>query len=50
MKNYYDILGVSENATSDQIKQAFKDIAKRNIQIVAGMKQYSKKQTKLMIH
>ena len=29
MKNYYDILGVSENATSDQIKQAFKDIAKK---------------------
>ena len=29
MKNYYDILGVSENASADQIKRAFKDIAKR---------------------
>jgi curved DNA-binding protein len=29
MKNYYDILGVSENASSDQIKKAFKDIAKK---------------------
>ena len=29
MKNYYDILGVSEDASSDQIKKAFKDIAKK---------------------
>ncbi len=29
MKNYYDILGVSEDASSDQIKRAFKDIAKK---------------------
>ena len=29
MKNYYDILGVSENASADQIKRAFKDIAKK---------------------
>lgn len=29
MKNYYDILGVSENASNEQIKKAFKDIAKR---------------------
>ena len=24
MKNYYDILGVSEDASNDQIKKAFK--------------------------
>ena len=29
MKNYYDILGVSEDASNDQIKRAFKDIAKK---------------------
>ena len=29
MKNYYDILGVSEDASYDQIKKAFKDIAKK---------------------
>lgn len=29
MKNYYDILGVPEDASSDQIKRAFKDIAKK---------------------
>mgnify|MGYP003139384601 FL=1 len=29
MKNYYDILGVSEDASSDQIKRAFKNIAKK---------------------
>ncbi len=29
MKNYYDILGVSEDASSDQIKRAFKEIAKK---------------------
>jgi curved DNA-binding protein len=29
MKNYYDILGVSEDASNDQIKKAFKDIAKK---------------------
>ena len=29
MKNYYDILGVSEDASADQIKKAFKDIAKK---------------------
>ena len=29
MKNYYDILGVSENASNDQIKKAFKNIAKK---------------------
>lgn len=29
MKNYYDILGVSEDASSDQIKKAFKEIAKK---------------------
>jgi len=29
MKNYYDILGVSEDSSSDQIKKAFKDIAKK---------------------
>ena len=29
MKNYYDILGVSEQATNEQIKKAFKDIAKK---------------------
>ena len=29
MKNYYDILGVSEDASSEQIKKAFKDIAKK---------------------
>jgi len=29
MKNYYDILGVNEDASADQIKNAFKDIAKK---------------------
>ena len=29
MKNYYDILGVSEDASNEQIKKAFKDIAKK---------------------
>ena len=29
MKNYYNILGVKEDASSDQIKKAFKDIAKK---------------------
>jgi curved DNA-binding protein CbpA len=29
MKNYYDMLGVSENASNDQIKKAFKSIAKK---------------------
>ena len=29
MKNYYDILGVSENASNDQIKKAFKNISKK---------------------
>ena len=29
MKNYYDILGVSEDASNDQIKRAFKEIAKK---------------------
>ena len=29
MKDYYKILGVNETASSDQIKKAFKDIAKR---------------------
>lgn len=29
MKNYYDILGVPEDASNDQIKKAFKEIAKK---------------------
>lgn len=29
MKNYYDILGVSEDASNEQIKNAFKSIAKK---------------------
>ncbi len=29
MKNYYDMLGVTENASNDQIKKAFKNIAKK---------------------
>lgn len=29
MKNYYDMLGVSEDASNDQIKKAFKGIAKK---------------------
>ena len=29
MKNYYDILGLSEDASNDQIKRAFKEIAKK---------------------
>lgn len=29
MKNYYDMLGVNEDASNDQIKKAFKDIAKK---------------------
>mgnify|MGYP001315248230 CR=1 FL=1 len=29
MKNYYDILGVKEDASNEQIKKAFKDIAKK---------------------
>ena len=29
MKNYYDILGVSEDASHDSIKKAFKTIAKK---------------------
>jgi len=29
MKNYYDVLGVSEDASNEQIKKAFKDIAKK---------------------
>ena len=29
MKDYYDVLGVNEHATNEQIKKAFKDIAKK---------------------
>ena len=29
MKNYYDVLGVSEDASNEQIKKAFKEIAKK---------------------
>ena len=29
MKNYYDILGVAEDASNEQIKKAFKEIAKK---------------------
>ena len=29
MKDYYKILGVGETATNEQIKRAFKDIAKK---------------------
>ena len=29
MKNYYDMLGVAEDASNDQIKKAFKNIAKK---------------------
>ena len=29
MKNYYDMLGVSEDASNEQIKKAFKEIAKK---------------------
>ena len=29
MKNYYDILGVNEDASNEQIKKAFKEIAKK---------------------
>lgn len=29
MKNYYDILGVSKNATQDEIKKAFRDLSKK---------------------
>ena len=29
MKDYYKILGVGETATNEQIKKAFKDIAKK---------------------
>ena len=29
IKNYYDILGVSQNASEDEIKRAFKDCAKK---------------------
>ena len=29
MKNYYDVLGVSEDASHEQIKKAFKEIAKK---------------------
>ena len=29
MKDYYDILGVSEDASNEQIKKAFKEIAKK---------------------
>jgi len=29
MKDYYDILGVSEDATNEQVKKAFKEIAKK---------------------
>ncbi|SVD35562.1 uncharacterized protein METZ01_LOCUS388416, partial [marine metagenome] len=30
MKNYYDTLGVSEDASDKQIKQAFKRLAKQH--------------------
>ena len=33
MKNYYDILGVSEDASNEQIKKAFKDIAKKTMML-----------------
>ena len=29
MKNYYNVLGVPEDASNEQIKKAFKDIAKK---------------------
>ena len=29
MKNYYNILGLPEDASNDQIKKAFKEIAKK---------------------
>ena len=30
MKNYYDMLGVSENASDREVKQAFKKLAKQH--------------------
>ena len=36
MKNYYDVLGVSEDASNEQIKKAFKEIDKKENQDRGG--------------
>ena len=50
MKNYYDTLGVSEDASNDQIKKAFKSIAKKEHPDRGEMKEYLKKPTKHTTH
>jgi curved DNA-binding protein CbpA len=50
MKNYYDILGVSEDASNEQIKKAFKDIAKKEHPDRGGKRQGSRKPTRHTIH
>lgn len=36
MENYYNLLGVKQNAPADEIKKAFRDLAKKNHPDVAG--------------
>jgi DnaJ-domain-containing protein 1 len=41
--NFYDVLGVKETSTQDEIKKQYRKLAKENHQILGEMKRYLKK-------